>query len=797
MSVINCISKCRIAHLCFMFFLFFSVGASAQIAQTTTENLLKYWQLRGRFLGNDENREKFNGFVKVGTSAGMSLPAAKRYPGGTVQSVYDFASDCLSQNNGWPSNPSNLDPRDGQLKKGVMLWGDVPSDMGFYVTMLAFEWDLYWREGQNQAKTVEELYYALKAIQRIDLAGETLYGGMMPNENGFLSRDDVPENFAINYMGRNYDLVSSSMSCRMGDGNDNDCKPKKANPVIKAAFSFDHMIGLLMGLAAVEYKIPSQVSYNGEGLKQLAKSIGTNLITYAHNGGWKLKDPEIDRQLVCRGATGGMFYAYPLSVLGRMFSGDNSRFRDEYSQTIGKAIWAALKLAYGKNDISSVFLSLPPSAAQDLGLPSGQLWQYQNGSGNDNMTQFLQLATASRTAGTVGDNKGRNLINQVSLYSHKQFYDMLGAVFCGYNPKISADWWITEFSKLNCASCNCVQKEVYPAQNDCIHYDLTPSAAQDPAIDNYAYPWTTNNRWEHWMDPTVLAHSSFTEFNGLDYMTAFNIFLYKYSPDGYYNKLNFNITGAIPFYSGNSSVGILGISTNPFVGKAVFNIDATGQVSYLANARFEAGQRISLKPGFTAQEGSKFVATIKDFDCKSNVSDVFGWKTTAGESSDSNQSLVDYFNPTIAFTMDDSTRNDPYDDSYDSTIIKIEYRGDSVIIGLQPCYDVNELNEIVNICEGGASIQRIMRSIKGINISPNPARQYVNLGYELYEPTKVTIKVIDILGRSYENLAPRVDGKQEVGSYKLRVNTESLTPGLYIFEITLGDKKTTRKVSIL
>src|SRR5258705_8649694 len=100
-------------------------------AQGPGDNLIKYWKYR----------ERLKNFVVVGDCQGCSCPAVGR------------------------SNASNLDP---------LEWSDATIEDGYYIGMLAMEYKLLKDHGYTAQlqETARELYYALEAINRLDLTAE-------------------------------------------------------------------------------------------------------------------------------------------------------------------------------------------------------------------------------------------------------------------------------------------------------------------------------------------------------------------------------------------------------------------------------------------------------------------------------------------------------------------------------------------------------------------------------------------------------------------------------------------------
>jgi len=161
---------------------FFSVDAQIGVGDNTDHEILqKYWYYRWR-LRND--------FVYIGTEAGESLPISER----------NINEDIF----------------------GSMGLGDVTQLLGYYINTLATEHKLLSDENRTEdlPMTRTELYYAYKAFERLDYAGEDLFPKITsrytgtnpgfsgsvdvkeierhkytPELNGFFMRNDFPRDF--------------------------------------------------------------------------------------------------------------------------------------------------------------------------------------------------------------------------------------------------------------------------------------------------------------------------------------------------------------------------------------------------------------------------------------------------------------------------------------------------------------------------------------------------------------------------------------------------------------------------
>lgn len=123
---------------------------------------MKYWQYRYRFLGDDNDRDKYPGFISVGNGPGQSLPIDARNKfisnqGGHLS--HDNHSNPIVYN---PNNPES------QLFFGGFRMGDATTDLGNYLAVLATEWKLTKNNNMPTDATELEIYYALRTINRLD-----------------------------------------------------------------------------------------------------------------------------------------------------------------------------------------------------------------------------------------------------------------------------------------------------------------------------------------------------------------------------------------------------------------------------------------------------------------------------------------------------------------------------------------------------------------------------------------------------------------------------------------------------
>ena len=133
--------------------LFLMVTVFSLVSQTPEENAVKYRYFRQR-LGDEMMYSTGDASVK-----GSHLPMERRYMYGTDR---------------------------------VGKWVDAVWWQGHYLAVLATEYALKQRDGENTAATLQELRLALDVYRRLDLSAERCFGDTTPQKlNGFYIRDDV------------------------------------------------------------------------------------------------------------------------------------------------------------------------------------------------------------------------------------------------------------------------------------------------------------------------------------------------------------------------------------------------------------------------------------------------------------------------------------------------------------------------------------------------------------------------------------------------------------------------------
>lgn len=590
-----------------------------QNLDTEAKLLMKYWRYRHRLIGDEEVLQTEPGFLKTGKNeAGYVIPAKARMP--WITGEY------------WGLGEHYCNYQGDRSSLGVIRFNEDPTiDLGNYIAVLATEWKLLSDAGQSTSQTEYELYYALKAIDRLDLYGEVFYD-KSADLNGFFVRDDVPGDFHQHF-GPNYnyavstnclgllpdnddpklvtDIIDPSTGQKIGDNYTDDngkmdaCEaPREYGSGAPEDFyvnseSQDQLYGLLFGLAFVHKYIPSSVTYNGEGLKSIGSSQVDRLISHVKYGlnipqsvvvdfvtnslselgvtedygfydllGWTIRDPNYER--VCRGPY-AQPYAFPLSVFAYNVTNDPKFLSDPFAFSTSGGI-----LAWGFTQASML-------------IPQNE-W---------NITFGLKVAAIS---GTMIPSE----FYLISKQWKKELYELSVAALHDYTPLTNREDFEADLLTAPCdGPCN-----DYSSLN---YISPTNNCPNTPG-------WRTPKVWDS-MDERngfVIEDGKEVgkitgEFNGLDYMLAYNIYRLAYSGHNvsYSQQINRVTTNTFP----NPVFTTIGTDTYPVVTSAVSTYTVKSIINSDGNVKFTAAKEVVAEDGFTAEYGSEVELSIEKYDC--------------------------------------------------------------------------------------------------------------------------------------------------------------------------------------
>ncbi|MBL7883183.1 MAG: hypothetical protein JNL69_03895, partial [Bacteroidia bacterium] len=164
--------------LCVLAVGFFCLNANGQ---NEHEYLKKYWNYRQKL-------QKY--FVKIGKGDGKSI---------CFDNIDNNQYNDFSNSTFWGNTPK--DPVT-QSVNGYRKMGDAMAQHGEYLSVLATQYKLLVDAGKDVQATLNEIYYALVAVQRVDENAERFFDplGQPTNNNGFFIRDDANQNLANEWL---------------------------------------------------------------------------------------------------------------------------------------------------------------------------------------------------------------------------------------------------------------------------------------------------------------------------------------------------------------------------------------------------------------------------------------------------------------------------------------------------------------------------------------------------------------------------------------------------------------------
>ncbi|HEX2865858.1 MAG TPA: T9SS type A sorting domain-containing protein [Ignavibacteriales bacterium] len=87
-----------------------------------------------------------------------------------------------------------------------------------------------------------------------------------------------------------------------------------------------------------------------------------------------------------------------------------------------------------------------------------------------------------------------------------------------------------------------------------------------------------------------------------------------------------------------------------------------------------------------------------------------------------------------------------------------------------------------------------VNSYQLFNNFPNPFNPSTTISYSIPKESYVELKVFDMLGREVASL---VNKEQSAGEYKVKFDASSLSSGIYIYSLTAGDFRASKKLMLL
>ncbi len=260
--------------------IFITAGLNYVHAQTPEQNLEKYWKYRDRFKKN---------FINIGKAKGQSIPMSARNIGFTY---YD-------------------DPNNQNGSKSRLYFLDATIYLGHYLVMLSTEHKMLKDElaanssledpsgalDQHYQSNLNELYYALNAINRLDDNAEEYLrqDEFWPvQRNGIMLRDDVDQAFIQPFLNDYSDVFQRDCNFQHSNSDywsiapfDNTSEGTSGGEIRefnrRNVYSIDQVSSLLHGLRYVyrlvgELSVQPTASDQSINIRQEARNIALRII---------------------------------------------------------------------------------------------------------------------------------------------------------------------------------------------------------------------------------------------------------------------------------------------------------------------------------------------------------------------------------------------------------------------------------------------------------------------------------------------------------------------------------------
>jgi hypothetical protein len=376
------------------------------------------------------------------------------------------------------------------------------------------------------------------------------------------------------------------------------CHPKY---VVKSIESQDQAIGLMFGMSFIKEMVNENVSILGE--KLVAKAAETtnrimNILQANSPADWCIKDPYGDK--VCRGPR-TLYYSYALAKIGNFITGKN--YQNPFSLGIGLRCWNVIK--YNLHVSPGEYFSL---AEILLPLYPDCNWQWENDNiPHTNTNENMMLKQYS----IIGQSVDHNDIAINSYMLKKDIYDLAYAALHNCEAKGPG-----HFNNIGIFEPDYTQAELKAYWENQI---LGTAPCKGPCFDNHegvysdsdcsdpVEGWWSDCRWAQHLPPEDNSES-WGEYNGLDYMLAYNLYRLVFDKWGYIKMSGVFVQPLETTTSPNTIV-----SPNKITSKTTIQANGANIVKYIA------GKEIDLLPGFNTQDNAFFEAyTENSLQCDQN-----------------------------------------------------------------------------------------------------------------------------------------------------------------------------------
>lgn len=382
--------------------------------------------------------------------------------------------------------------------KRLNFGGDQSIEMAWFTSVMATEYFIRSKDGQDVSTTLKELYYALMAYKRLDEC-ETREPWNKPKAkfDGFFMRSDIPSDTFVqeNLSGFNKDLTPADTFLSRPPGMP--CWVEKIR-YSNHDMSQDQAIHILMAFALISRCLPDTnlvfPGLNGEEISfnfnAFAKDAADKLIHYIMNDRqingtkpWVIYNP--DGEKAHMGAAAGVF-AYAFCRAGQYITG-NVYMPDLGMKVKGRVVWEVAKI------------------------PTPNEW-------NTSMASIL-AAIGDSWGSTEGTDKA--IFSASKKYDWDTFYILLWQVL--HNKKSG---YLDKEKLLN-------QLNLAPPNGTYYYGEEELTFAGGEKAGKPEGGWCSNNRFRNTIKEQQGRENYKGNYNGLDYMLLYNLYHICYQPCKY------------------------------------------------------------------------------------------------------------------------------------------------------------------------------------------------------------------------------------------------------------------------
>lgn len=566
---------------------------------------------------------------------------------------------------------------DGTTKitnSGLINTGDEGIDLGYYLAILATE--AYQLRNTKRDMTLTELYYAIKAFERLDLCEEYPPWNETSKLDGFFMRSDPL--LLTNTVSPNYDNLNNGLTEDQGVGSQPPGMPTFVNQwrpnneeadtdlLIANAMSTDQAVFILMGMAFVNKFVGNVSFYNTITKTNMSfnfrsaasdniQRVGTYIANInKQNGDHWIVTPDIPDGLVFLDVLfGSRFWLNLIDETNFSVDGRWTIFNPN-GDTVGNGGHYPAPMSYGIKEVVNkfngehtninswfygqdfiVWKAIPTNFNAVIPLIPG-FPPFKEFPGNYYNRLFMACAASLTKSWDFPPYRTtEGFIDKFLKDDHELLYMLIQTcIFDDYDGGDRPVDFLEEdhyndriFEILNSApACGPYNYSIYGRENvvfdycGCEHENMAPAG------------WDSPNYFRHnkWIRDGAGSYENPSEeertgvFSGIDYMLLYALFREYRSwwfgedhiNDPFRNMIYSEIEQSYPYEDDGNDFGTI---NNPANLRAFETIKYNGQIGSESNndgsLNLIAGKNISLTPGFHVYQGSTFNAKIEEYNC--------------------------------------------------------------------------------------------------------------------------------------------------------------------------------------